>query len=325
MNSNKIILILLICLLALPSAGLISADKNDESEKGGKLRDFSEPYKEDPKPDKPSKPAKEEHKEKSKSSNDDDDDDWDEDDDESFEDILFDIFLEICWAVVSAPFRDYGYRYNAPPYKTDDHSRKHYINYNPISDTIAAYKPISGTALAGSQDDTGINLNRQIAFQSRIYFQRIDKDNSSYGMYSKLLLPSGCAFDITKEHFLEELDSGNHDTMEYSACHLTFAGMSPDTKFNTEIGIGAITLTDANGQDHDGSSYLLRTDVFPKEQPSVRFLADFARVTGRSLTKLELTFGWHRGNMEIFTGYNTLINSQGRNLGGPVFGAAIWF
>ena len=66
-------------------------------------------------------------------------------------------------------------------------------------------------------------------------------------------------------------------------------------------------------------------DVFPKEPLSIRFSADFSRPAGHRLTKLETTFGWHNDNLEIFTGYNSLINSNGQNLDGPLFGAALWF
>lgn len=314
---NKTLLLILGCLIALfqicplPE---ISADKNkpdkpkppnedkekpkhdrddstpSKTEEKGKLSDFSEPYKENA--DKKSKPPRSD-----KLCYDDNNDLDNDDSDDFWEEFWADLFSDIFNAFI---FGDFGYRYSSYP-------------YNPPQ------QPQPGIYVS-----TDNELDNMTAFQFRTYYNKVNSNIKSYGLYSKLLLPSSWTWDMENNHYLEKVNN-NMVSMNYFTTHFNTIGLTPDTNFVAEIGLGLAFLTDVADNVHSSGSFQIRTDYFPSEPWSIRVAASFASPSDVRITNIDTTAGWHNGSLEIFGGYHSLINNKGKNLDGPTFGLALWF
>jgi len=283
----------------------------------GKLKEFSEPYKEksksdkqkpdtsgnkhrgdekddseyDPKPHQKEHPRKQEVKNKtvyvSYSQYEYDDSDYN--DDETWYSFWSDLFM------------DNGFRYSSCP-------------YNP------SQQPLPGIYISQHEESNG----NPMALQFRTYYQNIDNNLKSYGLSGKLLFASSLTWDMDNNHYMEKVN-GHTDTMDYFTTHFNIAGLAPDTNFVPEIGIGMAFLTDIANEVHNSISFQTRMDYFPVEPWSFRIGASFAAPSDIRTTNFDTTIGWHNGSLEIFGGYHSLINNKSRNLNGPTFGLALWF
>ena len=254
-----------------------------------KLSDFSEPYQEkDAKKDKASKSDKSY-----------DNHDWDDDDDGGgfWDEFWADLFSDIFSALI---FGDFGYRYSSFPYNLPQ-------------------QPLSGIYVS-----TNNEMGNMTAFQFRTYYNTVDENIKAYGLYSKLLFPSSWTWDIENNHYLEKV-SNNTVSMNYFTTHFNTIGLTPDTNFVTEVGLGLAFLTDVTDNVHSSGSFQIRSDYFPPDPWGIRASASFASPSDVRTTNFDATLGWHTGALEIFGGYHSLINNKTRNLNGPTFGVALWF
>ena len=172
-----------------------------KTEEKGKLSDFSKPYKENA--DKKSKSSKSETSY--------DNNDWDDDDGGDFWDEFWaDLFSDVFSALILG---DFGYRYSSYP-------------YNPPQ------QPLPGIYVSTNND----TLGDMTAFQFRTYYNTVDKNIKSYGLYSKLLLPSSWTWDMENNHYLEKVNN-NMVSMNYFTTHFNTIGLTPDTNFVTDYSV----------------------------------------------------------------------------------------
>jgi hypothetical protein len=260
-----------------------------KTEEKGKLGDFSEPYKENA--DKKNK--------SSKSATSYDNNDYDDDDGGGFWDEFWaDLFSDVFSALILG---DFGYRYSSCPYNQPQ-------------------QPLPGIYVSTNND----TLGDMTAFQFRTYYNKVDTDIQGYGLYGKLLFPSSWTWDMENNHYSENVNNQT-DSMDYFTTHFNTIGLTPDTNFVTEIGLGMAFLTDVTDEVHSSGSFQIRADYFPAEPWSIRASASFASPSDVKTTNFDTTVGWHTGSLEIFGGYHSLINNKSINLNGPTFGLALWF
>lgn len=260
--------------------------KPSKPEEKSKLKEFSEPYK-----DKDTSGREKKSHDNDTYYGDDDDggDFWDE--------FWADLFSDVFSALI---FGDFGYRYSSCPYNQPQ-------------------QPQPGIYVF--TDNESGNMT---AFQFRTYYNTIDSNIKSYGLYGKFLFPSSWTWDMENNHYLEEV-SNNTLSMNYFTTHFNTIGLTPNTNFVTEVGFGLAFLTDATDTVHSSGSFQVRADYFPAEPWSIRTSASFASPSDVRTTNFDTTVGWHSGSLEIFGGYHSLINNKTRNLNGPTFGLALWF
>lgn len=315
-KSVKFLLMLgcLIALFRICPAPDISADKNDNAKPGhndNRDKDKEKPKhdKDKPKPSKPDEKSKlgefsepykdKDTSERGKKSHDNDtyyDDD--DDGDDFWAEFWGDLFADAFNALLLG---DFGYRYSSCPYNQPQ-------------------QPLPGIYVSTNND----TLGDMTAFQFRTYYNTIDKNIKSYGVYSKLLLPSSWTWDMENNHYSENVNNRT-DSMDYFTTHFNTIGLTPDTNFVTEVGLGFAFLTDVADNVHSSGSFQIRADYFPAEPWSIRASASFASPSDVRTTNFDTTIGWHTGALEIFGGYHSLMNNKTRNLNGPTFGLALWF
>ncbi|MEW6026934.1 MAG: hypothetical protein AB1599_06555 [Planctomycetota bacterium] len=263
-----------------------SDPKPSKSEDKSRLKDFSEPYKD--------KDAK--HGKKSYDSSY-DSDDYDNDSGDFWDEFWADLFSDIFSALI---FGDFGYRYSSCPYNKPQ-------------------QPQPGIYVS-----TNNELGNMTAFQFRTYYNTVDSNIKSYGLYGKLLFPSSWTWDMENNHYTEDVGN-NNVSMNYFTTHFNTIGLTPNTNFVTEVGFGLAFLTDAADEVHSSGSFQVRADYFPAEPWSIRTSASFASPSDVRTTNFDATIGWHSSSLEIFGGYHSLINDKALNLNGPTFGMALWF
>jgi hypothetical protein len=271
-----------------PAHGDKSGSSSTESKNNGKLEEFSKPYQD--KSDQKDKNDKSYHNRYDNCDNDGGGDFWAD----FWADLLSDVFQALI-------FGDFGYRYSSCP-------------YNPTQ------QPLPGIYVS-TENST---LGDMMAFQFRTSYNRIDHNIKAYGLYGKLLFPSSWTWDMENTHYLEK--AGNKMlSLNYLTTHFNTIGLTPDTNFVTEVGLGMAFLTDAADKLHSSGSFQIRADYFPAEPWSVRTSVSFASPTDIRTTNFNTTIGWHSGALEIFGGYHSLVNNKSRNLNGTTFGLALWF
>ncbi|MBI4835584.1 MAG: hypothetical protein HY811_12295 [Planctomycetes bacterium] len=271
-----------------------------KKEKSGTLKTFVKPYtdKDNPKHDDKSHHDRRGHESSEYSSvgcyEYENDDDYDDDDDSGWGDFFWDLWWELF-------FGDHGFRYRSCPYGESAYQGI-YISSDPfISESYNGF-----------------------ALQMRTFYQKVESDLWGYGVYGKLMLPSGFSGDMYYNRYREEMDDAT-DTMNFFSMHFNFAGFASDTNTVFELGLGGAFLTDVEGTSHGSLSFQGKVSYFPREPWSLQVLLGYSASAGESLINLDATAGWHKNNWEIFVGYHSLINSGGANLDGPVIGLAIWF
>lgn len=262
-------------------------DKKDK-EKKGRLRKFLKPHKE--KKDKSNKDKAKGKKLKYEHEWK-EDGDKDDNDDLSFLSFMFDIWGEIV-------FDDQGIRYSSYPYG-DPEKLGIYISEDPSLSPVA--------------------------LQFRSYYQPIERGLWSYGMYGKLLMPSGLTFDISVTRYTERVTPSHDEKMNYGEWHFNVDTFGIDTNVVVEVGLGGAWLTDVEGHSHSSLSGQITLDYFPGEPWSLHLGTAYAAPGGSSIYNLEALGGWHHKSFELFLGYHSLLNAGGANLNGPVFGFALWF
>ncbi len=264
-----------------------------QKEKKGTLKSFVKPYTEKDKPKSDDKGRHDRHGENSSVgyySYEDDDDDADYDWGEFFWDIWWELF-----------FGDHGFRYRSYPYGESAHQGIYISSDSFISESYNGF-----------------------ALQLRSFYQKVESDLWGYGVYGKLLMPSGFSGDMYYNRYREEME-GSTDTMNFFTMHFNFAGLASDTNTVFELGLGGAFLTDVDGAAHGSLSIQGRVSYFPREPWSLQVSLGYSSPADHSLLNLDTTAGWHKNNWEIFVGYHSLINSGGDNLDGPVIGIALWF
>lgn len=262
--------------------------------KKGRLEEFVSPYKKKEKKHNDDDNDRKPDYYSSYGSHDDDDDEWNN----FWGQLLFGWIPEVCGWIF---FGDHGYRYSAYPYH-DSGQKGIYVVNN--ANLISTYDPF--------------------AFQLHSYYQKVDNDLWSYGVYSKLLFPSGANLDTNYMRFIEKIDD-RMDGISYLSLHYNFGAFGSGTSHVIDLGVGGGFLTDINGVSHGSASFQTRLDYFPKKPWSIHVSAAYSKPEGKSLYNLNATLGWHAGPLELFTGYHSFVNKRADTLDGPVFGAALWF
>lgn len=198
-------------------------------------------------------------------------------------------------------FGDFGFRYSSYPYN-DPYHQGIYIAHNPP-----------------------LNSNySELALQLRSYYQKVDSDLWSYGLYGKILFPNSVSLDIFSADYLEDVDDGT-DRMEYLSVHYNIGGLGSNSNMVIELGLGAWFLTNINGDIQGSLSFQTRVDYFPAKPWGVHLSAGYSAPANETLWNLDASLGWHLNHLELFVGYHSLINSGGDNLDGPTIGLALWF
>jgi len=214
-----------------------------------------------------------------------------EDDDDVSVSFMFEIWGEII-------FGDHNFRYSSYPYG-DPQKLGVYV----------------------SQDLT----QNEFALQFRSYYQPIEQGLWSYGMYGKILMPSGFNLDTSFMHYTERVTTSRDEKMDYWALHFNLGAFGYDSNVVVEAGLGTAWLTDTERISHGSLSAQVNLDFFPAEPWSIHVGASYAAPTGHSIYNLEALGGWHQSHFELFLGYHALLNADGDNLDGPIFGFAFWF
>lgn len=262
--------------------------------KKGRLEEFVGPYKKKEKKNTDDDNDRKPDYYNSYGSHDDDDDGWDN----FWGQLLFGWVGEVSGWIF---FGDHGYRYSAYPYH-DMGEKGVYISNN----------------------HNTVNYNDPFAFQLHSYYQKVEKELWSYGIYGKLLFPSGANLDTNYMRFIEKIDNRT-DGISYLSMHYNFGAIGAGTRYVLDLGLGGGFLTDINGVSHGSGSFQTRLDYFPKKPWSIHVSAAYSKPEGKSLYNLDATLGWHAGPLELFTGYHSFVNKRADTLDGPVFGAALWF
>lgn len=234
--------------------------------------------------DRPPKRPPEEHPHRRPPAQDDDEDD----------DLWAELLADTVGWLFLHPFTDQALRFDDYPYGS---GRRYFLR----------------------SDDT----DKELAWEPRARWIRIDHDLDAMGLGGTMRLPSGCdfTFDVTRYH---ERLPGTDDVLTLQKYEINYGmGGTRARALQWTLGWGVAALTGV-GSD---LAFSLQSAVqwMAAEPLSVRFEIAVISFEGGSLTDLDLEVRWHVSRAAVSLGYRSLIISGGPDLSGPSLGLAVFF
>lgn len=162
--------------------------------------------------------------------------------------------------------------------------------------------------------------SRSVSITTSLAYQWVHSD--VHGVMTDLHIRSRYRIGgrINYIYYNEEQESGDDrlNVLSYSVNVIP----AEDARYMIDLALGGVALIGDN--DEAGPSFSVGGLIFPMKPLVVELRGGVAMIRYRALWDFSVEVGGNIGWAELFTGYRSL-NGPIENIGGPYFGARIWF